>query len=71
MKRFVVATIGVLIVISLVVAGCGEQESAVTPGEGEELVSSCVSCHSDKDLLKEVASPEPEEEKSEATSGEG
>ena len=71
MKKFVFAIIGVLAVVSLVAAGCGEEESAVTPGEGEELVSSCVSCHSDKDLLKEVASPEPEEEKSEATSGEG
>ena len=71
MKRFVFAIIGALIIISLAAAGCGEKESAVTPEEGEELVSSCVSCHSDKDLLKEVASPEPAEEKSEATAGEG
>ncbi|MBA7686854.1 hypothetical protein ES703_95313 [subsurface metagenome] len=70
MKRLVVAVVVILIVLIIGGARCAEKEPAVTPEEGEEIVSSCVSCHSDKDLLKEVAAPEVEE-KSEATSGEG
>jgi len=70
MKRLVVAVSVILIVVIIGAAGCAEKEPAVTPEEGEEIVSSCVSCHSDKDLLKEVALPE-EEGKSESTSGEG
>ncbi|MFC1928576.1 hypothetical protein ACFLXK_03100 [Chloroflexota bacterium] len=71
MKRLVLAVVLILILVTLGTAGCAEKELTVTPpGEGEEIVSSCVSCHSDKELLKEVVSPE-EEEKSEATSGEG
>ena len=69
MKRLVFAGIIILVLALLAVVGCAEKEPAVTPEE-EEIVSSCVACHSDKDLLKEVATPE-EEEKSEATSGEG
>jgi nitrate/TMAO reductase-like tetraheme cytochrome c subunit len=69
MKRLVLIVVLILVMIGLA-AGCAEKEPAVTPEEGVEVVSSCVSCHSDKDLLKEVASPELEE-KSEETSGEG
>ena len=67
MKRLVCAVIGlVLLAASVATAGC-----SVPPGPtpGEE-VSSCVLCHTDKDLLKQTAS-EDEEVKSEATSGEG
>jgi len=71
MKRLVLVVAVTIVLVALAAAGCAQKEAAVTPPEGEEVVSSCVSCHSDKDLLKEVASPEPEEEKSEATSGEG
>ena len=71
MKRLVAVIAGILLLVAPVAAGCAEEEPAVTPGEGEEVVSSCVSCHTDKDLLKEVASPEAEEVKSEATTGEG
>ena len=70
-KRSVLAAALMMVLVMLIGTGCAQKEAAVTPPEGEEVVSSCVSCHSDKDLLKEVASPEPEEEKSEATSGEG
>ena len=71
MKRLVLAVFIVLVLIILAVAGCAEEEPAVSP-EGEvAVVSSCVDCHTDKDRLKEVASPEPEEETSEATTGEG
>jgi len=68
-KRF--ALVAALVMVMLIAGGCAQKEAAVTAPEGEEIVSSCVSCHSDQGLLKEVASPEPEEEKSEATSGEG
>jgi len=71
MKRLVLVFVAALVLLALAAAGCAEKEPAVTPEEGEAVVSSCVACHTDKDLLKEVASPEPEEEKSEATTGEG
>ena len=66
MKRLVLAAFGLVLLAAFGVAGC-----SVTPGPtpGEE-VSSCVLCHTDKDLLKQTASV-VEEVKSEATSGEG
>jgi hypothetical protein len=71
MKRLVVATAAlILVLVAIAACGCTEQEPAAPPVEGELVASSCVSCHSDKDLLKEIASPE-EEEESEATTGEG
>ena len=71
MKRLFLAVIVILVLVTIGAAGCAEKESGLTPEDGEVLVSSCVACHTDKDLLKEVAASEPEEEKSEATSGEG
>ena len=70
MKRLVFIGILIFVLVLLAAVGCAEKEPAVTPEEEAEVVSSCVSCHSDKALLREVASPE-EEEKSEETSGEG
>jgi len=71
MKRLALVVIGVLITISLVAAGCADIEPAAgIILEDGTVVSSCVSCHTDKDLLKEVAT-EPEEAESEATTGEG
>ena len=67
MKRLALAVIALLAIIILAALGCVEKE----PVTEEEVISSCVVCHSDKDTLKEVATPEPEEAKSEATSGEG
>ena len=70
MKRLamvIVVTLVILVLVIFAVIGCAEKEAGLTP----EVVSSCVACHTDKDLLKEVATPEPAEEKSEATSGEG
>ena len=71
MKRLVLAGLVILVLLTLAVAGCAEEEPAVVPGEGEEIVSSCVGCHTDEERLKETASPEAAEEKSEATTGEG
>jgi len=59
MKRLVFTVIGVLIIVLLVAVGCEEEGVGPPPEEGEELVSSCVTCHSDKDILKELA-VEPE-----------
>ena len=70
MKRLALAIIVMLVLATLAATGCAEEELAVTPEKGKEVVGSCVSCHSDKDLLKAIASPE-KEEKSEVTSGEG
>ena len=71
MKKLVLVVLTAIVLVTLVVSGCANEETAVTPGKGEEVVSSCITCHTDKDTLKEVASPEPAEEESEATSGEG
>ena len=71
MKRLVFTVIGVLISVALISVGCVVEDGvAPTPDEGEGVVASCVTCHSDKDLLKQTATT-LEEEKSEETSGEG
>ncbi len=67
MKRLALAVMVILVLVVLAVAGCAEKEQGPAP----EVVSTCVTCHTDKDTLKQVASPELEEAKSEATSGEG
>jgi predicted small secreted protein len=66
MKGMLFSIISLALLAALVLAGC-----AVTPGPpaGEE-VSTCVLCHTDKDLLQETASV-VEEAVSEETSGEG
>jgi len=66
MKRLVFAILGLVLLSPVMAAGCAAPPQ---PPPGEE-VSSCVICHTDKDLLKQTASA-PKEEKSEATSGEG
>ena len=71
MKRLVLTIVGVLIFISLLAIGCAEKEPvSPLPKEGQEIVSTCVTCHTDKGILQEVATTE-EEAKSEVTSGEG
>ena len=71
MKRLVLGIIVILGLVTIASAGCADKEPGLTPEDGEALVSTCVACHTDKDTLKEVASPEAEEVKSEETSGEG
>jgi cytochrome c553 len=66
MKWVVLLVAGLLLMIALVAAGC----TPGAPPEQEEAVNSCTSCHTDKDLLKEVA-VEPEVVTSEETTGEG
>jgi len=67
MKRLVLAIIVLLMLVAFVGAGCAEKETQPAP----EVASSCVTCHTDKDILKEVAAPEPGEATSAATVGEG
>ena len=72
MKRLVFAVVGVLILAPLIIAGCVEKGPVGLTAEEEcAVTSSCITCHTDKDLLKEVAVADPAEAKSEATSGEG
>lgn len=71
MKRLFLAVVVILTLVTTGVAGCAEEEPAVTPEEVEEVVSSCVGCHSNKEVLQAVASLEEGEEKSEVTTGEG
>ena len=66
MNRLVLAVTTILLLVALAAAGCATPSE---PAPGEE-VSTCVGCHTDKDILKQTASV-VEEEKSEATSGEG
>ena len=72
MKRLVTAVSVILLLIALVAIGCTNKELiGPSPGTEPEIVNTCVACHTDKDTLKEVASPELEGAKSEATTGEG
>ena len=71
MKRLFMAFAIILVLFALSVIGCTNKELAgTTPEPGEEVVSTCVTCHTDKDVLKELATTE-EVAKSEATTGEG
>ena len=71
MNRLLKAAVGMLIIIPILAIGCTPGEpSDLTPAEDEVAVRSCVACHTDKDILKEVATV-GEVAKSEATSGEG
>ena len=72
MKRLVFTLVGLLIIVSLAVISCDVDDRVSITTEGsEKLTNSCLTCHSDEEILKEVASPEAEGNKSEATSGEG
>ena len=72
MKRLVTAVITILVLVALTAIGCTNKELVrPAPQAGQEVVSTCVTCHTEKDTLKETASPEAEKAKSEAASGEG
>lgn len=71
MKRLVAAVAAILALVSLTVIGCTNTD-LVGPEPGDEagVASSCVTCHTDEDLLQELA-VEEEEVTSEETTGEG
>ena len=66
MKRILFVIVGLALLTALVLSGCAVSQG---PAAGEE-VSTCVLCHTDKDLLQETVT-EVEEAVSEETSGEG
>ena len=70
MKKLGLAITALLLLLMLAAFGCNGQETTA-PEDSQPVVSTCVTCHTDKDTLKEVASPAVEEAKSEATEGEG
>ena len=69
MKRLVITVATILGLCALIAIGCTNQ-ALVGVSPEEEAVNSCVTCHTDKDILKEVAT-EVEKVQSEATTGEG
>lgn len=68
MKRLAFLIAVGLFLIALAAVGCSKD--VVSPTPGEEVASSCVTCHTDKELLEQLAVAE-EEEVSEETTGEG
>ena len=71
MKRLGLIIMGILICLAMGVVGCSNKGLiSASEEDGQELVSSCVTCHTDKDTLKELAT-EVEEVQSEETTGEG
>jgi cytochrome c553 len=70
MKRLVLAVTILVLLVALSAIGCTNKVLVGPSPASENVVSSCVTCHTDKDILKEVAT-EVVEEKSEETTGEG
>ena len=67
MKKIVVLASGLLLLlIAFTYIGCSSDN--VSPSPGAQVASSCVSCHTDKELLQQLA---VEEEESGETTGEG
>ena len=74
MKKLVLIIVITAVLAVVVADRFIEEQPVTTPTEtpgATAVVSSCIGCHSNKDILKEMASPEPTGETSEATSGEG
>jgi len=71
MKRLVTVVAVILVLVALAATACTNKELVgPSPEAAPEVVSTCVTCHTDKDTLKELATTE-EVAKSEATTGEG
>jgi hypothetical protein len=68
MKRLFLLAAGLLTLILLSTSGC--TEDTISPSPGIEISSSCVTCHTDEELLQQLA-VEEEEGGSEQTTGEG
>ena len=69
MKRLVIAIVVFLGLIALVAVGC-TNKALVGPSPEDEAINSCVACHTDKNILKELAVQE-EVATSAETTGEG
>jgi cytochrome c553 len=71
MKRLIITTIVLLVIIASTVAGCSNKSLVGPAPEAEgEVVSTCVTCHTDKATLQELAEEETEAVSTETT-GEG
>lgn len=71
MKKLVMALAVILVLLALAAVGCTNKGLVGPSPEAEQdVASTCVTCHTDKDILREVASTEVAA-KSEATTGEG
>ena len=71
MKKLVTAAIILLVILASTAAGCTNRQLVGPPPKAEgEIVSTCVTCHTDKETLKALAEEEPEA-KSAETTGEG
>ena len=71
MKKLVLVVAIIIGLVSLVAIGCTNRDLVGPSPEAEEAaVNTCVSCHTNKDILKKLATPE-EEAKSAETTGEG
>ena len=71
MKRLVTTVTIFLVLVALAAAGCTNKGLIPpSPEADQEVTSTCVTCHTDKDTLKELATTE-EAVNSEATTGEG
>jgi len=69
MKKVFWLTAGLVFLVALSISGCVDDDVSPNPG-ANVVASSCVSCHLDEELLKQLA-VEEEESVSEETSGEG
>jgi hypothetical protein len=71
-KKLVIAVSVIIILVALITVGCTNKGLlGPTPGATDEsVVDSCVTCHTDKTILKELAVTE-EEDASGETTGEG
>ena len=72
MKRLLAALAIIFVIVIFTIAGCTNTGMiGPSPGDDSGVTNSCLTCHSNKTALQEVASPETGEQVSEETSGEG
>ncbi len=71
MKRLVIPVAILIFVAVIVVVAIFCSEDIATSAPGETVTSSCVDCHSDIELLEQVADVVEEEEEPAESEGEG
>lgn len=71
MKRLVIPVAILLFLAVVVVVAIFCSEDVATSAPGEAVTSSCIDCHSDIELLEEVAVVVEEEEEPAESEGEG
>lgn len=71
MKRLVIPSAILVFIAAIVIVAIFCSEEVATSAPGEATTSSCIDCHSDIELLEEVAWVVEEEEEAEEPEGEG